>query len=171
MTHTATPEVAVDVSPEAYSQAVDCAQLHDIRLTSSSFSASSEAYLRPEPSWKRGFACDVVDGSYDKEAGLLTGWVEAEAFVKRGRRNIFLLKTKWLVVYKVDGHPDEQAAIKFVQMISNFAVYPYFRSHFACASAEAGVRLPPLPVMKEPRRKIKPLTAEDAPLKNKDEGP
>ena len=39
--------------------------------------------------------------------------------------------------------------VRFVNRVGNFAAYPYFRSHFAEITSQAGITIPPLPVMKE----------------------
>ena len=146
------------VSEEAYSDAVDAAQLREICLVESAFKAEAEAFGAPEANWSMAYGCEVVDAFFDGEASLLTGWVEAHATCKRGRKRILTTKVRYLLVYDLEGDPEEGAALKFVRHVGAFAVYPYFRAHFAELGSQAGLRMPPLPVMKEAKRRIKSET-------------
>lgn len=142
-----------EVSKAEYSSAVEAAQLRDIRLIGCAFNSSPEAFIKSE-GCKYVYGCEVSDSFYDDEAKLLTGWVNCDATTKIGRRKIMSLKATYLVVYDIDGEPLEEAALKFVQHVGCFAVYPYFRAHFAEVSSQAGLRMPPLPIMKEGKRRI-----------------
>ena len=61
---------------------------------------------------------------------------------------------RYLVANTVSGSPTEEAALSFVRRVAGFAAYPYFRSHFAEVCSQSGIVLPPLPIMKEPKRQI-----------------
>lgn len=144
---------APTVSNGDYSAAVEAAELRDIRLIGCAFNSSPEAFVRID-GCKYTYGCEVSDSFYDDEAKLLTGWVVCDAAAKVGRKRVMGLKATYLVVYDIDGDPLEEAAKKFVHHVGCFAVYPYFRSHFAEVASQAGLRIPPLPIMKEGRRRI-----------------
>lgn len=145
---------APKVSNQAYSAAVDAAHLRDIRLIGCAFNSAPEAFIKPQDNWKFGYGCEVSDAFYDDEAKLLTGWVNCDATTKVGRRKIMNLRATYLVVYDIQGEPLEEAALKFVHHVGCFAVYPYFRAHFSEVSSQAGMKMPPLPILKEGKRRI-----------------
>lgn len=142
------------VSPEQYSEAVESARLVSIRLIKSEFVVEPEALGRDRSSWKHGYDCKSTASSFDATRKLLTGLVVADASCKIGRKRIVWLKCRYLIAYSIDGAPTEEAATSFVRRVSVFAAYPYFRSHFSESCSQAGIALPPLPVLKEPRQKI-----------------
>jgi hypothetical protein len=156
----ARPKSEATVSQESYSEAVDAARLREVRLIQSDFKAEAEALGDPEPNWRMGYGCEVKETYFDAEASLLTGWVVAEATCKLGRKRIVGTKACYIVVYDLEGEPEEQAALKFVSRVGPFTVYPYFRAHFAELASQAGLRVPPLPVMKERKRHIPAGPAE-----------
>ncbi|MGZ8362879.1 MAG: hypothetical protein ACXW3D_03370 [Caulobacteraceae bacterium] len=149
------------VSPEAYSEVVDSARMRNIRLIKSDFLMDPEG-MYPGSEWKSGFGCDVTETTFDLERGLLTGMIVGEAFCKIGRRKVVSLRCHYLVAYDISGTPDEAAALSFVARVGNFAAYPYFRAHFAELTTQAGLMLPPLPILKEGRYRITPTASAGA---------
>lgn len=136
-------------SPETYSQAVDSAELRNIRLLKSSFAMEPEGLSINRTNWRLAYRCEVVTVSFDAERKVVSGLVDAEASWKAGRKRLFFVKASYVVAYDLRGTPGEEAATRFVRRVGRFAVYPYFRAHFSGLTAQAGVNIPPLPVMKE----------------------
>ena len=85
-------------------------------------------------------------------------WISAEANCVKKRKKIISVKCRYLVVYEVDGAPDDLIIQAFSRRVARFAAYPYFRAHFAELVSQAGVYIPPLPIIKE--RKILPNTEQ-----------
>jgi hypothetical protein len=150
-TPVAAPAAALE--PAAYNALVNSARLRDLRLVKSEFNLDAEG-LDPEPSWKQVHTCELQQSHYDAENGLLVAWIIAEANCLKKRKKIISVKCRYLVVFEVDGAPDELIIQAFSRRVARFAAYPYFRAHFAELVSQAGVFLPPLPIIKE--RKIMP---------------
>lgn len=129
-------------------------ELLDIKLVESSFKMKPEVTNPDQSSWKYGYACDVADVHYDDEAQILWAWVNGSAHAKSGRSHILQVKGKYLLVYSVIGQASEDIAVQFTKNVGAFSVYPYFRGLFANLCSQGGVRVPPLPVMKGPRRSL-----------------
>jgi hypothetical protein len=110
--------------------------------------------------WKRGYGCEVTRTHFDEKRKMVSGLVLAQAWCKLGRRKIVSLKCNYAVAYDIEGETDESAARQFVERVGKFAVYPYFRTHFAELTTQAGIMMSPLPVMKEGRRTV-PVTRSD----------
>lgn len=144
------------VSASQYSEAVDAAEIIDIRLIKSEFVVEPEGLSRERSQWKQSYDFQVRDVAFDGTRNLLNGLVVGDAVCKVGRKRIIGLKCRYLVAYVVSGSPTEAAAIAFVRRVAAFAAYPYFRSHFADVCSQSGIVLPPLPIMKEPKRLISP---------------
>jgi hypothetical protein len=144
----------VKVSAREYSEAVEAAEIINIRLIKSEFVVEPEALSRERSQWKQNYDFQVRDIAFDATRSLLTGLVVGEAVCRVGRKRILGLKCRYLVAYAVSGSPTEAAAETFVRRVAAFAAYPYFRSHFADVCSQSGIVLPPLPIMKEPKRQI-----------------
>lgn len=143
----------------AYEDAVETAELRDIRLISADFTASPEIALPEQSSWKYGYSCDVESVGYDGEAGVISAWIGATAFCRSGRKKILNVKGQYLIVWSVSHPVEQETAERFALMLGPFATYPYFRSHFSHIASQAGLSVPPLPIMKGARRQIRKLVA------------
>ena len=146
------------VSTSDYSEAVEAATINNIRLIKSEFVVEPEGLGRDKSQWKQSYDFQVRDTRFDGTRNLLTALVVGDASCKVGRKRIVGLKARYLVAYTVSGSPTEAAALSFVRRVAGFADYPYFRSHFAEVCSQSGIVLPPLPIMKEPKRQIPKVT-------------
>lgn len=142
-----------------YIATVDAAEIIDIRLIKSDFLVEPEALGRERSQWKQSYDFQVRDVRFDGTRNLLTALVVGDAVCKVGRKRIIGLKCRYMVAYAVTGAPTEAAAESFVRRVAAFAAYPYFRAHFADVCSQSSIALPPLPIMKEPKRMISPPTA------------
>lgn len=150
----AATSAGAEVSQTAYSELVDCARLRDIRMVNSTFSMSPEALGSNQPDWRLGYDCELTQASYDAEDKLLTGWVSAAASCKAGRKKVFELKARYLIVYLIEGEPDEAVAMKFIERLGAGSAYPYFRAHFAEVASQAGMNAPPLPILRGSKHRL-----------------
>jgi hypothetical protein len=142
-------QVAVPLTPSAYNALVAAARLRDIRLIKSDFSLSPDGINR-ENEWKLLNTCEIQEVQFDPD-GLLFAWVAAEAICKIKNKRVAAFRARYLIVYDVHGVPEEPAVEAFARRVARFAAYPYFRAHVAELASQAGVRLPPLPIIKETR--------------------
>jgi len=147
-------QASPSVIPAEYNKLVATAQLREIRLVKSEFSLDAEALGAEQASWKHVHSCEIQQSHYDSDDDLLVAWVNAEASCIKKRKKIVSAKCRYLIIYHVDGKPDDAIVNAFAKRVARFAAYPYFRTHFAELASQAGLFLPPLPIIKE--RKILP---------------
>lgn len=143
------PEASID-----YAGFVGSVDLLDVKLAECSFKMKPEITNPDQKGWKYGYSCEATDIHYEQENGLLWAWVQCSAHAKSGRAQILQVKGKYLLVYRVNGQTSEDVATNFTRNVGAISVYPYFRSLFADLCAQGGARVPPLPVMKGPRRSL-----------------
>ncbi len=150
----ARPPRASAASEEAYSATVDSAQLRNIRLIMSDFNVEPESLGTDRRAWKFAFGCELTDCAFDPERKVINGLVTGSVDIRLGRKKIVSLKCNYIAAYDVVGEPEAGAAKMFAERVGKFAVYPYFRAQFAELTAQAGLNLAPLPVLKEGKRVI-----------------
>ncbi len=138
----------------SYDHAVAAAEMRNIRLIRSDFLVEPQGIGGDRTAWKMGYACKLTEARFDPDRSRATGLVVAEAWCKLGSRKIVSVKASYMVAYDIQGDVEPDAAEQFVKRVGTFAVYPYFRAHFAELTSQAGVSLGPLPVMKEGRRLV-----------------
>ncbi|MFC3068923.1 hypothetical protein [Phenylobacterium soli] len=131
---------------------MDAAELLSVRLIHSEFTVEAEAYQRDKSSWKRSYGCEAQGVAFNAKRDRLSGSVVAEVVCRTGRKRIVVAKCRYLVDYAIKGSPTDTAAETFFGRVGVFAAYPYFRSHFAELTSQAGLLLGPLPVLKESAR-------------------
>jgi hypothetical protein len=151
------PTDSANFTADEYSQLVDSARLFSIRLIKSEFVLEPEGLGSDRSGWKQSYDCKTTGVTFDPKRKVLAGLVSAEVACKLGKKRIIALKCRYVVGYSIDGEPSEAAARSFAERVSAFAAYPYFRSHFAECCSQGGLSLPPLPVLKEPKRRITPV--------------
>jgi hypothetical protein len=144
----ATPQPREAVSPTAYNTLVAAARLRDIRLLKSEFSLDPEGVDR-EDEWKLSQSCEIKGADFIPESNLLMTFIDASASCKIKNKKVIQVRSRYLVVYDLQGSPSEAAVDAFAKRVARFAAYPYFRAHVAEIGSQAGVRLPPLPMIKE----------------------
>lgn len=137
----------------AFEDLLDVAQISEIRLVKSTMASKIDASAQlPDAALK--YSCKIVDVQYDPTRKTLLGTIDAEAVCIIGRRQVAKVAARYVAVYAVDGEPDVAVAQRFFHAVGKIAVYPYFRAHFAALASQAGLHLPPLPIMKTSRRAI-----------------
>lgn len=153
---TAQKALGVRSNASAYADVVEAASMRNIRLIKSEFTVDPESLGSDQRTWKRGFACVVASTNFNETRQMGSGLISAEAYCKAGRKKIVSLKCNYVVAYDIEGAPSADDVARFIERVGNFAAYPYFRAHFADVTAQAGINLPPLPVMKEGKRRLNP---------------
>ena len=157
------PEGTPSLTPAAYNALVAAARLRDIRLLKADFSLDPSG-LENESDWKLSQTCEIIGADFDADAEMMVAWVAAEAVCKRKNKKVVNIRCKYMIVYDVQGQPEALAVSAFAKRVARFAAYPYFRAHVAEVGSQAGLRLPPLPVIKEmrliPQDKAIPVSSE-----------
>jgi hypothetical protein len=142
------------LTPIAYNDLVDKAELIAIRLVSSTFKLEPDAYARREDSWKQSYGCELERSIFEEGEDFAFGYFDASATIKIANKKILTLKSKYIIFYDVNGAPSSLAVDEFIKRVGKFAVYPYFRAHFAEVCSQAGLNVQPLPIMREGPRQI-----------------
>ncbi len=150
-----TPPATPAVTPAAYNTLVASARLRDIKLVTSNFMLDPDG-LSDQPSWKQLHTCEIEQSFYDETRKLLIAWVSADASCTKDDKVVVSAHCRYVVIYSVEGSPEEVAVTAFAKRVARFAVYPYFRAHFAGITSQAGLFLPPLPIIKE-KKNIPPI--------------
>jgi len=138
------------VTPALYNALVASAQLRDIRLVKSQFYLEPDGLGDPQ-NWQHTHSCEIETSHFDADKKLIWTWVTAEAACLYEKKRVVSAECRYLIVYKVDGEPEDLEVAAFAKRVARFAAYPYFRAHFAQLASQAGLELPPLPVIKEKR--------------------
>jgi len=147
---------APSLSPAEYNKLVAAANLRDIRLVESSFAIAPDG-LETRPELKLVHTCEIENAHADIADGLLVAIVAAAASAviagedRGSETELVSARCRYLIVYNIVGNPTEAAVDTFAKRVARFAAYPYFRAHFAELASQAGLMLPPLPVIKERR--------------------
>lgn len=157
------PAIVPVLTPAAYNSLVAAARLRDIRLLKADFSVDPNS-LEHQDNWKLTQTCEIQLAEFNAEAELLVTFVDAAATCKFKNKKIVTVRCRYIVVYDVQGKPEALAVNAFARRVARFAAYPYFRAHVAEISSQAGLRLPPLPIIKEV--KIIPKIEADPPKEN-----
>jgi len=137
-------------TPAAYNAFVATTTLQEVRLVKSDFALNPEGFL-DEDGWVYAHACELDSSHYDSERDLLFAFLSAEAFATKKRKRLVSVKCRYVVVYSVSGKPEESVVDAFAKRVARFTAFPYFRAHFADLMSQAGMHVPPLPVLKETR--------------------
>jgi hypothetical protein len=143
------------IAPAVYNAFVATAQLREIRLIKSEFTLRPGG-LEEQESWRYIHSCEINASDFDAESGLLMAFVSAEAYCLEKRKRVVSTKCRYLIIYTVDGEPEQAVVDAFSRRVARFAAYPYFRAHFAELMSQAGVAAPPLPIIKERRLLAEP---------------
>lgn len=145
------PDEKFVLDQDLYAEVSCAANLREIRLTESRYSAKLEFFEKPETvagmSHKYSGKCEEL--FIDKESGNAGGKFSWVAEIKSGRKNCLKLSAKYWLLYSDLGGHDEDHVCMFVTKIGRFATYPYFRALFANQVSESGLILPPLPTLNE----------------------
>jgi hypothetical protein len=159
------PEPRPALTPAEYNLLVKAAQLSAIRLVKSDFFLLPEGFLSKDLTLVH--ECEIETSHFSSADGALLVVVNAEAFGTIGEpgtkrhRKVMSSNCQYLIAYDVIGEPSAAAVQTFARRVARFAAYPYFRAHFAELTSQAGLQLPPLPVIKEQRLIQEPPAAAE----------
>jgi hypothetical protein len=141
-----------------YDEVVSKASLNDIQLIGLEFKLKPD-FFSDTSKRKLGYEIEQNAVHYDPEAGIAASFISMSVTGMVGRKKVLSCKASYSIVYDNIDNCDDSAVEAFLQRVSQFACYPYFRSLFASLDWAAGLKLPPLPVHKEaPRTRAKAQT-------------
>lgn len=136
---------------EVYANVSRAAKLHEVQLCSSQFSAKLDLFQDVETlsQMSHRYLGKCEELSLDDEGDAVAGRFSWLAEIKSGRKVGLKLSAEYFILYSGFEGLDTEHACFFVQRLGRFVSYPYFRTLFAHHASDAGLLLPPLPVLKE----------------------
>ncbi len=147
---------AQSVNVQTYNSVVATARLADLSL----ISFHSEFKLDPFNNEIPAFDLQVSDNMSDWGLNAEDSYVWCEiSFVAEcviGNKKPIKIKCAYSVRYTFRGVAEEETAKLFLERVAKFACYPYFRALVSTTAGQANIALPPLPVLREPPRKLAP---------------
>jgi preprotein translocase subunit SecB len=143
------------VNAGAYNSVVERAVLGSIRLTECRFDMKPEAIELDPSTWRKDIRGDVAQVFVDTENGRLAGIFLFEVIFRYRRKRVLTVSAKYLVIYKVVGDIESEIGELFVERVGRVVTYPYFRSVVATLTAQAGIQIPPLPIISLAPRTVK----------------
>lgn len=154
------PEIAARAKAAAsYNEVVDKAALLEIALSRQYCRSSLKFSAIRREEQRTGKVATVSKFqnkvrqylSFPKDgfAGLEIDWT-AEIKDKKTNHVLLFCRSSYRIFYSGFLGCDPAAVRKFVEHTGQFATYPYFRSDVANFTSAAGVRIPVLPLLKQP---------------------
>lgn len=141
--------------PKAYNAVVGRTTLTNIRLTDAKFDLKAEALATDPATWRKEMKREPTAISVEDDTGRLFGTLHFELVCRHRRKRVFTCSADYLVSYRVDGGCEEGVGQLFVERVGPLNVYPYFRATVAHLAAQAGVVMPPLPIISLAPRSVK----------------
>ncbi|WP_458732945.1 hypothetical protein [Sphingobium xenophagum] len=130
-----------------YNNLVARAHLRTIRLTASKFELKPEALGLDPDGWRNGISAALAHSFYEPESGSLYGIFSFDVICRQGRKRVLSINASYLTNYRVEGDCDGDACELFLERVGKIATYPYFRTHVATLTSQAGLLMQPLPIM------------------------
>lgn len=135
-----------EVDAAAYNRVVARTEVRSIRLLESRFEIKPEVIGTDPSEWKKAVNFDLGEVVVS-DGGRLYGLLTFEVICRHGRKRVLHASARYLASYHVDGDCSQADGETFVSRVGRVAVYPYFRSLFATFASEAGLQMPPLPML------------------------
>jgi hypothetical protein len=135
------------VDAKAYNKVVGRASIRSILLTASHFDMKPDA-LEVDPSqWRNAIDPQVSEVIASVDSERLYGLLSFEVVCRHRRRRVLSTSGRYLVTYHVNGGCDPELGAVFIRRVGLVAAYPYFRAMVAGLVSQAGVQMPPLPIL------------------------
>jgi hypothetical protein len=131
---------------KAYNAVIARTTLRGIWMTESRFDMKPGALDTDEAALRHEISSEVEEAIIDAE-GVLYGFIRFFASSRHKRQRMIHVTAKYFVTYHVDGGCDQAEADLFIRRVGRLAAYPYFRALVATLGGQAGVQLPPLPIV------------------------
>ena len=141
------------INPATYNDVVGRTQIRSIRLLESKFEIKPDAIGVDPSEWRKAVEFELGDVVTSDQGGLY-GVLHFTLTCRIGRKRIIQSAAKYLASYRVNGGCSQENGEVFIERVGRVAVYPYFRSLVASLVAEAGLQMPPLPMISLAPRSI-----------------
>lgn len=142
-------------SPEdlTYNKMVGQTRLRGIWMTESRLEMKPAALDPDDGQLKHAMRVAREEAVIDAD-GILYGFIDFEVTARRKRQRMIRISARYFVSYEVEGGCDQRTADLFIDRVGRLAAYPYFRALTASLAGQAGVAIPPLPILSFQPRNI-----------------
>lgn len=141
-------------TPAEYNNVASSAQLRGIKLVSSAFDLKPEALGSDQSDWAFSIKSEMTDCEFFPDSGHLYCVYRYVASCKRARTRLVSTDASYIITFHVDGACNSESARAYAAILGRVAAYPHFRALFATVTNQAGLMLPPLPIMSEQPRRV-----------------
>lgn len=149
--------------PAEYNSVVRRTTVRTIRLVASECEIKPEAVGTEPAEWENFIERKVEDVLTDEASGALHGFIDFRVLCRHKRKRVFSTSARYIVSYQVEGGCPADLGRLFIERVGLVAVYPYFRSVVANFASQAGLMMPPLPIISlAPRSLASAATLEEA---------
>lgn len=134
---------------EIYNDIARTACLRDVRLVDTQFKMDFRKanILEDDEETSKNYGGKCKKISFHKDLGVAVSHFEWIANVFSGRSKPLRLKANYIIVYSDLEEKEEEYVHIYVEKLSRFTSYPYFRALFSTLTSAAGLALPPLPTL------------------------
>ena len=122
------------------------AELEGIVLLNSRFDVDPELIGR-RGEWKLSYGRKLNSCRFNSNERSVAGVFDYHVTAKVGRKRALHCSAQYAVFYETPVDATEAGSVGFCRNVGIFAAYPYFRALVARVTADAGVQLPPLPMI------------------------
>jgi len=143
----APPRDPRDVNVASYNSVVGRTEMRGIRLLGSKFEIKPEAVEIDSSEWRKSVAYERGDVVITPDSGRLYGILQFEVVGRHGRKKVLHASGQYLLTYHVQGECPQEDGEVFIDRVGRVAAYPYFRSLVATLVSQAGLQMPPLPMI------------------------
>lgn len=140
-------EALKTVDAKQYNDLVARAFLRSIKLTASNFELKPEAFEVHPDQWRKDISTEISQVSIEEGQQSISGFFTYEIVCRHRRKKIVSAAGVYLITFRIQGSYDTEIATLFLEKVGRVAAYPYFRSLVADLTSQAGVQLPPLPII------------------------
>lgn len=127
--------------------------LRGIRLTDTRFDMKPDA-LVTDGVWQNAMRGESIETFSEPDTGRLYGIFLFEVVCRQRRKRVLSVTAHYVVSYQVAGPFDEEIGALFVERVGRVAAYPYFRALVANLVSQAGMQMPPLPIISAAPRNV-----------------
>lgn len=134
------------VSAKDYNGVIGRATLRGIWMTEAKIDVKPQALDADLPALQHEVRTEIAEVVVDSD-GIVYGFIRFAATGKAKRTRVIQITGKYFVSYCVAGGCDQEIADLFMRRVGRLAAYPYFRALAASLASQAGLSMPPLPIM------------------------
>jgi hypothetical protein len=97
--------------------------------------------------WRNAIDPQVIEVVASEDSERLYGLLSFDVVCRHRRRRVLSTSGRYLVTYHVNGGCDPELGQVFIRRVGLVATYPYFRAMVAGLVSQAGIQMPPLPIL------------------------